>query len=456
MAKDIGINSDPNSSSVDKLMKSSGVSNPTYTLVWKVWILAVTLYYAIRIPLTLVFPSLFSPLLPLDILASLALIADIPLDLAFESRRTSGRKPTLLAPSRLPDLLAALPLDLLVFALHLPSPLSLLSLVRLLKLISVQRSATRILSYRINPALLRLLSLVGFILLAAHGIACGWMSLQPPSENPAGTRYLSAFYWTITTLTTIGYGDITPSTPTQTVYTIVIELLGAAMYGLVIGNIASLVSKLDAAKLLHRERVERVTAFLSYKRISPELQRRIIEYFDYLWETRRGYEEREVLKELPHPLRLAVAMEIHGDVIEKVPLFKGAGEEFIRDIILHLEPVIYGPGEYIIRAGEMGSDVYFINRGSVEVLSADEKTRYAILSEGQFFGEMALILRAPRTATVRARAFCDLYRLDKETFDRILSRYPEIAAQIQELAVRRKELESSGLVPRGSVKHHHH
>nr|4D7S_A Chain A, STHK_CNBD_CGMP [Spirochaeta thermophila DSM 6192]4D7S_B Chain B, STHK_CNBD_CGMP [Spirochaeta thermophila DSM 6192]4D7T_A Chain A, STHK_CNBD_CAMP [Spirochaeta thermophila DSM 6192]4D7T_B Chain B, STHK_CNBD_CAMP [Spirochaeta thermophila DSM 6192] len=195
----------------------------------------------------------------------------------------------------------------------------------------------------------------------------------------------------------------------------------------------------DAAKLLHRERMERVTAFLSYKKISPELQRRILEYFDYLWETRRGYEEREVLKELPHPLRLAVAMEIHGDVIEKVPLFKGAGEDFIRDIILHLEPVIYGPGEYIIRAGELGSDVYFINRGSVEVLSADEKTRYAILSEGQFFGEMALILRAPRTATVRARTFCDLYRLDKETFDRILSRYPEIAAQIQELAVRRKE-----------------
>ena len=97
----------------------------------------------------------------------------------------------------------------------------------------------------------------------------------------------------------------------------------------------------------------------------------------------------------------------------------------------------------IVRAGEVGFDMFFISRGSVDVLSADETTKYATLTDGQFFGEIALLLSMPRTATIRAREYCDLYRLDKETFDRILVRYPSFKENIQELAdARKKEVES--------------
>ena len=82
--------------------------------------------------------------------------------------------------------------------------------------------------------------------------------------------------------------------------------------------------------------------------------------------------------------------------------------------------------------------MFFISRGSVDVVSADEKTVYATLTTGQFFGEIALLLSIPRTATIIAREYCDLYRLDKDKFDRVLTRHPEFAETIQELAERRR------------------
>ena len=105
---------------------------------------------------------------------------------------------------------------------------------------------------------------------------------------------------------------------------------------------------------------------------------------------------------------------------------------------MNMEPVVFTPGDYIVRSGEVGFDMYFISRGRVDVMSADEKTHYAVLASGQFFGEIALLLSMPRTATIKAQEYCDLYRLEKETFDRILTRYPDFAENIQKLAEERR------------------
>ena len=115
-------------------------------------------------------------------------------------------------------------------------------------------------------------------------------------------RYIQAFYWTITTLTTIGYGDITPDGSSQTIFVIIIELLGAGMYGLIIGNIANLIANIDVAKTQYKEKLEKINTFLKYRDIPPQMQRKINEYYNYLWESRRGYDESDVLQDLPMPI----------------------------------------------------------------------------------------------------------------------------------------------------------
>ena len=111
--------------------------------------------------------------------------------------------------------------------------------------------------------------------------------------------------------------------------------------------------------------------------------------------------------------------------------------ELVREIALELRPVVYTPGDYVFRAGQYGRNMYFISRGTVEIIAADGKTVVNTLHAGNFFGELALLFSQPRTASVRAVDYCDLYTLDKETFDHVLARYPGFAAHIKQEADKR-------------------
>jgi voltage-gated potassium channel len=416
---------------------------------WDFFVLGVTVLAAIEIPLSVVFDHFSSPAASFVLWAIPAVFfADIAVHFNTGFRRlgkvvtsSGGVAARYLRGWFALDLAAALPLGL-VFRFFLPSAgtlLALFALNPLLKLIHSGTTLYRIGGSRINPAILRLLLLIFWILLVAHLVSCGWILISGNPERMApAPLYIRAFYWTITTLTTIGYGDITPEGPLETVFVIFIEFLGAGMYGMIIGNIANLIANIDVAKAQYRNKLDKINAFLNYRSIPHGLQRKINDYYNYLWESRRGYDEAAVIEDLPFALKTSVALQINREIIEKVPLFQTAGEDLIREIVLNLKPVVFTPGDTIVTAGEVGFQMYFISQGSVDVLSADEHTVYATLTAGQFFGEIALLLSMPRTATIRAREYCDLYRLDKENFDRVIQRYPDFAERINELAEKRK------------------
>ena len=449
-----------------------------FKILWEVYLLIVTVAVTIVAPLMVVFEKEITPrLLIFDILVTITFTADIVINFntAFILRRQLIADRRRIAARYLKnwffwDLIATLPLTWFFSPgryAGVNRVLRFFRLARLLKLFGSSRTLGRARRLGlVNPAFTRLFLLVFWILVAAHLIACGWIFIGGPGEYIAedfstnGAVYLEAFYWTVTTLTTIGYGDITPANPLQFVYVIVVMLMGAAIYGFIIGNIANIIANIDVAKSQFRERVENIDTFLKYRNIPSNLQARIHDYFDYLWESRRGYEESNILRHLPTALKTQVSFCLNRDIIEKVPIFKDADPHFIRDIIMNLKPVIYTPGDNIVTAGEIGYEMFFISRGLVQVTNEAGTITYAALTAGQFFGEIALLLSTPRTATVRAEEYCDLYVLDKQTFDNVLQRYPNFAKNVAELAeARRRELgleeepeDSVGVVEEGAAE----
>lgn len=429
--------------------------------IWDMTVLLVTIYSAIIIPLSVIFKVFGKPYDSVSIwIVTLVYTADVVINFytSIPGRGTLIHDRRIIAGKYLKswfaiDVLAAFPVPLVGVVFPAAGVLNLLRVLRLnrlFKLMRISRSLKRLSGPRMNPAIFRLVLLVFWIMMAAHTIACGWiiMTGNPGSLSPVAL-YIRAFYWTTTTLTTIGYGDVLPAGTKQTLYVIIIEIIGAGMYGLIIGNIANLIANIDVAKAQHREKMEKLNTFLRYRNIPMNISRKINDYFEYLWQTRRGYEESDVLKELPPSLKTWVALFLNKEVIEKVPIFEGASQEFIKETILHLTPIVFTPGDYIVTAGEVGYDMFFISKGTVDVVSADGTTTYATLSEGQFFGEIALLLSMPRTASIIARDYCDLYRLDKETFDRILARYPSFATTIRELAEKRREEINASKIKKG-------
>ena len=101
-------------------------------------------------------------------------------------------------------------------------------------------------------------------------------------------------------------------------------------------------------------------------------------------------------------------------LIEQVPFFKNAGHEFLRDIIPRLDAREFAPGEVLVHEGDVGDEMYFLTKGQVEALRGDAPQQVAVLREGSFFGELAILRDAPRAATIRALTDVEVYALRRD------------------------------------------
>jgi len=151
----------------------------------------------------------------------------------------------------------------------------------------------------------------------------------------------------------------------------------------------------------------------------------------------KKYPSLEGIQFHPESIKTEIALFLNRNLIRKVPLFQKASRAFITEIALNLKPHVFIPGDFIIREGKIGTHMFFINQGHVEVVGPDDKTVFATLSPGSFFGEIALLESARRNASIRAIDYCDIYSLDKDTFDNVLNDYPDFAKHVKEESKKR-------------------
>ncbi|MFT5561963.1 MAG: CRP-like cAMP-binding protein, partial [Litorivivens sp.] len=127
------------------------------------------------------------------------------------------------------------------------------------------------------------------------------------------------------------------------------------------------------------------------------------------------------------------------DVLEQSPMFKGADRLLMSAVILAMHSVSKDAGDLIVRQGDVTEEMYFICRGEVEVLDNNDEV-VSELKDGNFFGEIGLLMATGRIATVRAKTPCDLFVLGKADFSRILRDHPQFGDSIMRIAKERYDL----------------
>jgi hypothetical protein len=325
------------------------------------------------------------------------------------------------------------------FPFYLVFGLSFLQILRFIKLARVAQYMHELRRYVLRFSdYLTLGFFIFWLLILIHWLSCGWMVLYDFSPGTDGaTKYVNSLYWCVQTFTTVGYGDITPLNNIQHIYSILVMMFGVGVYGYLIGNVASILSKRDPAKMQFFKNIESLKAFSNFRNIPLGLQKKIRDYYIYIWKKRLGYDEAAFISKLPAGLQNEVSLFLKREILEKIPLFKGIDDRFLREMSLHLRPLIFIPGDYVFKEGDKGNEMFFVIRGKLEVISELETKTKNTISDGDFFGEIALFKNINRTASVRALTYSDLYVLDKDVFDYCLKRYPEITDQIKQTAEKR-------------------
>eukprot|EP01059_Diplonema_ambulator_P010389 TRINITY_DN20417_c0_g1_i1.p1 TRINITY_DN20417_c0_g1~~TRINITY_DN20417_c0_g1_i1.p1 ORF type:complete len:523 (+),score=175.73 TRINITY_DN20417_c0_g1_i1:454-2022(+) len=444
---------------------------------WHVVAFVQTMYTSIFLPLRICFHvTAIVPWLVFDVVADIVQCIDIWVKLRTaveirgffvtskaEIRKNYTRK---INKGFWYDLLSVVPIDYVLLTVFEYSPV--LRMNRLLRLPYFYTYFHLFESFnpKFSTNITRLVKAACTLSFSAHLLGCGYflvLRIEGPGEeignttgHPSGGRslafqgyydlfeigvqqqYIRALYWAFITMT--GYGNTIPIRTTETLYSIVVTLIGLSLYVNVIGTVGSLVSNLDATTQSHRTKMDTLNDWMKYRRLPQSTQAKVRTYYQYMWDTRKGVDETELLSDMPTYLRLEVSEFVNNDIIQKVPLFKDVSKAFLNAVILHLQPRVVMAGNYICKTGDVGSEMFFISSGEVNVCVEEEGKPpkiVATLTDGCFFGEVALIYHTKRTATVMAHTVCELYILRKVHFEEVLDEFSEYAKVILEKAAER-------------------
>jgi len=269
-----------------------------------------------------------------------------------------------------------------------------------------------------------------------HTFACIWISLNG-RDGDLWTVYNKAIYWTVTTVATVGYGDITPSTNTGRVFAIGVMLFGVAFYGFIVSKISTFLFQKDRRSEIRDSKISHLGAFLDHYKIPAKLQNEVFGFYEHRIQEQTNDEEIRIISELPEKLRLEIQIYLNIAPLSKTHLFTNCSEDCLKEAATLLEKKIYEPHEKIIVKGEVGHEMYIIAHGKVRVSIANEVI--ASLQKGQSFGEVALISASPRSADVVAESYCDLYVLTKDRFDILTKKYPDLQENVLKSVKNRKK-----------------
>ncbi|KAK4022302.1 hypothetical protein OUZ56_007775 [Daphnia magna] len=260
----------------------------------------------------------------------------------------------------------------------------------------------------------------------------GWVvTLVENGANLSLTyQYIFTFYWSTLTLTTIGETP-PPEIEVEFVFVIVEYMIGILIFATIVGNIGSMITNMNASRTEFQTRMDAVKQYMVFRKVSKELEERVIQWFDYMWSNKQSLDEGRVMDTLPDKLKAEIAIHVHLDTLKQVKIFQDCEPGLLAELVLKLQLQVFSPGDYICRKGDVGKEMYIVKRGKLSVCSDDGKTVFVTLGAGSVFGEVSILNIAGnktgnrRTANVRSVGYSDLFCLSKSDLWNALQEYPE-------------------------------
>ncbi|XP_068795847.1 potassium voltage-gated channel subfamily H member 1 isoform X3 [Struthio camelus] len=442
-----------------------------FKTTWDWIILILTFYTAILVPYNVSFKTKQNNVawLVVDSIVDVIFLVDIVLNFHTTFVGPAGEvisDPKLIRMNYLKtwfviDLLSCLPYDVINAFENvdegISSLFSSLKVVRLLRLGRVARKLDHYIEY--GAAVLVLLVCV--FGLAAHWLACIWYSIgdyevidedtntirpeswlyqlgmsigTPYRFNASGfgkweggpskdSVYISSLYFTMTSLTSVGFGNIAPTTDGEKIFAVAMMMIGSLLYATIFGNVTTIFQQMYANTNRYHEMLNSVRDFLKLYQVPKGLSERVMDYIVSTWSMSRGIDTEKVLQICPKDMRADICVHLNRKVFKEHPAFRLASDGCLRALAMEFQTVHCAPGDLIYHAGESVDSLCFVVSGSLEVIQDDEVV--AILGKGDVFGDVFWkeSTLAQSCANVRALTYCDLHVIKRDALQKVLEFY---------------------------------
>ncbi|XP_038151596.1 potassium voltage-gated channel subfamily H member 1a isoform X4 [Cyprinodon tularosa] len=445
-----------------------------FKTTWDWVILILTFYTAIMVPYNVSFKTKQNNVtwLVVDSIVDVIFLVDIVLNFHTTFVGPAGEvisDPKLIRMNYLKtwfviDLLSCLPYDVINAFENvdegISSLFSSLKVVRLLRLGRVARKLDHYIEY--GAAVLVLLVCV--FGLAAHWLACIWYSIgdyevvdeetnivrtdswlyilgnsmgRPYRFNVSSgiweggpnkdSLYITSLYFTMTSLTSIGFGNIAPTTDGEKIFAVAMMMIGSLLYATIFGNVTTIFQQMYANTNRYHEMLNSVRDFLKLYQVPKGLSERVMDYIASTWSMSRGIDTEKVLQICPKDMRADICVHLNRKVFKEHPAFRLASDGCLRALAMEFQMIHCAPGDLIYHAGESVDSLCFVVSGSLEVIQDDEVV--AILGKGDVFGDVFWkeVTLAPACANVRALTYCDLHVIKRDALQKVLEFYTAFA-----------------------------
>ncbi|KAI8619764.1 cyclic nucleotide-binding-like protein [Chytriomyces sp. MP71] len=262
----------------------------------------------------------------------------------------------------------------------------------------------------------------------------GWESVWPQF---AGASTVQVYTWTMfQAVGNLFPMSFKPQTTAEQVVAICFIIAGAILYAAFVGYISSAAVSVNPSGRLYNQKMEELIDYVKWKKLSPTTRDKLVSYYEIKY---RGkyFEEESLLADMNESLREEVSSHNTRRLIEKVVFLRrcegdGRDDIFFNKMSTVLHARYYIPGDYVTKQGDSGNDMFFILSGKVNV--SVNGVKVVSLYDEAYFGEVSLITKSLRTATVQAGMASILYRLTRQDFQSVISEFEDMQERILELA----------------------
>ena len=431
-----------------------------YKTIWDLYIVILNLYTSIIIPYIVAFTE-ENEFSKFELIISISFAIDIILSFftaytdSEENLVKQKRKiiMTYLNGWFIIDLISVIPFQLFfkkkekvtVTGIHKSDRL--FKLIKTIRILTMSKGSTsRVTKFlleklKLNATIEKLIVFLLLFFLLNHLCACLWVLMAKLQDmNPDSwivrlgyvdisnmELYTISFYWTLTTVTTVGYGDISAGTTSERVFNLFIMSFGVLLYSFAIGSLSSIVSTMDQQNEEMDQKLQILSSIKKEFNLDQGIYDKVRKVIKY--DLSRNQKDKMIfLQELPNKLRIELSQIMQDKAIQNLYFFRDQPSDFFAYVAPLLKPVKFSQNDYLYKVQDMIDEMYFIAKGTV-IFCLDKKYGEKEVKEfkkNNNFGEIEMCLNEKLSVNIKIKSRnCELFVLKKNDFLRLSVNFKE-------------------------------